>query len=123
MFIVADLVSLSAKLSCWLKSYMLAGKALASLHIAQVYLSLCYSTKSECTDEPAVTDPEGVQVVRSNTPLWQNYFIFMASFKNKRAKWPKSLTWVCLKLTYRYLLKSGHVPGDTWGGVNFGPGT
>ena len=27
----------------------------------------------------------------------------------------------CLKLTYRYLLKAGHVPGDTCGGVNFGP--
>ena len=26
-----------------------------------------------------------------------------------------------LKLTYRYLLKAGHVPGDTWGGANFGP--
>ena len=25
----------------------------------------------------------------------------------------------CLKLTYRYLLKAGHVPGDTWGGANF----
>ena len=25
-----------------------------------------------------------------------------------------------LKLTYRYLLKAGHVPGDTWVGVNFG---
>ena len=25
-----------------------------------------------------------------------------------------------LKLTYRYLLKAGHVPGDTWGGANFG---
>ena len=25
-----------------------------------------------------------------------------------------------LKVTYRYLLKAGHVPGDTWGGVNFG---
>ena len=23
-----------------------------------------------------------------------------------------------LKLTYRYLLKAGHVPGDTWGGIN-----
>ena len=22
----------------------------------------------------------------------------------------------CLKLTYRYLLKTGHVPGDTWDG-------
>ena len=21
----------------------------------------------------------------------------------------------CLKLTYRYLLKAGHVPGDNWG--------
>ena len=27
----------------------------------------------------------------------------------------------CLKLTYRYVLKAGHVPGDTWGGANFGP--
>ena len=27
----------------------------------------------------------------------------------------------CLKLTYRYLLKAGHVPGDTWGAANFGP--
>ena len=27
----------------------------------------------------------------------------------------------CLKLTYMYLLKAGHVPGDTWGGANFGP--
>ena len=27
----------------------------------------------------------------------------------------------CLKLTYRYLLKVGRVPGDTWGRVNFGP--
>ena len=26
----------------------------------------------------------------------------------------------CLKLTYRYLLKAGHVPDDTWGGANFG---
>ena len=26
-----------------------------------------------------------------------------------------------LKLTYRYLLKAGYVPGDTWDGVNFGP--
>ena len=26
-----------------------------------------------------------------------------------------------LKLTYRYLQKAGHVPGDTWGGANFGP--
>ena len=26
----------------------------------------------------------------------------------------------CLKLTYRYLLKAGHVPGDTWGWANFG---
>ena len=25
-----------------------------------------------------------------------------------------------LKLTYRYLLKAGHVPGDTWGGTDFG---
>ena len=24
-----------------------------------------------------------------------------------------------LKLTYWYLLKAGHVPGDTWGGANF----
>ena len=28
----------------------------------------------------------------------------------------------CLKLTYRYLLKAGHVPGETWGGVDFGSG-
>ena len=27
----------------------------------------------------------------------------------------------CLKLTYRYLLKAGHVPVDTWGKANFGP--
>ena len=27
----------------------------------------------------------------------------------------------CLKLTYRYLLKAGHVPVDTWVGANFGP--
>ena len=27
----------------------------------------------------------------------------------------------CLKLTYRYLLKAGHVPGDTWGMADFGP--
>ena len=27
----------------------------------------------------------------------------------------------CLKLTYRYLLNAGHVPGDTWGRANFGP--
>ena len=26
----------------------------------------------------------------------------------------------CLKLTYKYLLKAGHVPGDTWVGANFG---
>ena len=25
------------------------------------------------------------------------------------------------KLTYRYLLKADHVPGDTWGGAIFGP--
>ena len=40
---------------------MLAGKALASLHIAQVHLSLRYSTKSKCTDESAMADPEEVQ--------------------------------------------------------------
>ena len=28
----------------------------------------------------------------------------------------------CLKLTYRYLLKAGHVPGHAWDGANFGPG-
>ena len=30
----------------------------------------------------------------------------------------------CLKLTYRNLLKAGHVPGpgDTWGLAIFGPG-
>ena len=27
----------------------------------------------------------------------------------------------CLKLTYRYLLKAGHVRDDTWGGANYGP--
>ena len=27
-----------------------------------------------------------------------------------------------LKRTYKYLLKAGHIPGDTWGGVNFDPG-
>ena len=27
----------------------------------------------------------------------------------------------CLKLTYWYLLKAGHVPGDSWDGANFGP--
>ena len=27
----------------------------------------------------------------------------------------------CLALTYRYLLKAGHVPGDTWGRADFGP--
>ena len=27
----------------------------------------------------------------------------------------------CLKLTYWYLLKADHVPGDTWGGTIFGP--
>ena len=27
----------------------------------------------------------------------------------------------CLKLTYWYLLKADHVPGDTWGGAIFGP--
>ena len=26
----------------------------------------------------------------------------------------------CLNLTYRYRLKAGHDPGDTWGGTNFG---
>ena len=26
----------------------------------------------------------------------------------------------CVKLTYSYLLKAGHVTGDTWGGVNLG---
>ena len=26
----------------------------------------------------------------------------------------------CLKLTCRYLLKAGHVPDDTRGGINFG---
>ena len=48
---------------------MLAGKALASLHIAQVHLSLGYSIKSECTDESAAADPEEVQGVRSNNLL------------------------------------------------------
>ena len=28
----------------------------------------------------------------------------------------------CLKLTYRYLLKAGAFPGDTWGRVTFAPG-
>ena len=28
---------------------------------------------------------------------------------------------LCLKLTYRYLLKADHVPCDTWGGAIFGP--
>ena len=27
----------------------------------------------------------------------------------------------CLKLTYRFLLKADHVPGDTWGGAIFCP--
>ena len=27
----------------------------------------------------------------------------------------------CLKLTYKYLLKAYHVPGDTWGGAIYGP--
>ena len=27
----------------------------------------------------------------------------------------------CLKLTYRYLLKAGHAPVDTWGEANFRP--
>ena len=27
----------------------------------------------------------------------------------------------CLKRTYRYLLKAGHVPVDTWGGDHFDP--
>ena len=27
----------------------------------------------------------------------------------------------CLKLTYRYLLKAGHVPVDTWGEAIFYP--
>ena len=27
----------------------------------------------------------------------------------------------CLKLTYRYLVKAGQVPVDTWGEANFGP--
>ena len=27
----------------------------------------------------------------------------------------------CLTLTYRYLLKAGHVPGDTWGRDEFDP--
>ena len=27
----------------------------------------------------------------------------------------------CSKLTYRYLLKADHVPGDTWGRAIFGP--
>ena len=29
----------------------------------------------------------------------------------------------CFTLTYmyRYLLKAGHVPGDTWGRADFGP--
>ena len=35
----------------------------------------------------------------------------------KRARSPE----FCLKLTYRYLLKAGHVPVDNWEGVNFGP--
>ena len=26
-----------------------------------------------------------------------------------------------LMLTYMYLLKAGHVPGDTWGMADFGP--
>ena len=26
----------------------------------------------------------------------------------------------CLTLTYRYMLKAGHVPGDTWGRADFG---
>ena len=28
----------------------------------------------------------------------------------------------CLKLMYRYVSKAGYVPGDIWGGANFGPG-
>ena len=28
---------------------------------------------------------------------------------------------LCLNLTYRYLLKAGHVPGNTWSGAIFGP--
>ena len=27
----------------------------------------------------------------------------------------------CLMLTYNYLLKTGHVPGGTWGRADFGP--
>ena len=27
----------------------------------------------------------------------------------------------CLNLTYWYLMKADHVPGDTWGGAIFGP--
>ena len=34
----------------------------------------------------------------------------------------KLLVWVLFKAyIYRYLLKAGHVPGDTWGGAKFGP--
>ena len=33
----------------------------------------------------------------------------------------KCLAEVCLKLTYRYLFKADHVPGDTWSGAFFGP--
>ena len=28
----------------------------------------------------------------------------------------------CLELTYRYLLKAGSVPGDTWSGPILAPG-
>ena len=43
-------------------------------------------------------------------------------FSNKRAKW-SLIAHLSLFKAYisSYLLKAGHVPGDTWGGANFGP--
>ena len=54
--------------------------------------------------------------------LRSNYFIFMGYFKQEGQVALNPSPEFCLKLTYWYLLKAGHDPGDTWDGANFGPG-
>ena len=50
--------------------------------------------------------------------MWKIQVIFLQEGQEALHRSPE----FCLKLTYRYLMKAGHVTGDTWGGANFDPG-
>ena len=86
-----------------------AGRCLVSIII--------FTTEDSCF---ILMNKTNIQTVHCSYYCSWSYFVWRANFWRLQEAL-KSSPEFCLKLTYRYLLKVGHVNVDTWGQAIFGP--